>query len=116
MDETKESIDTNYTTRSYSEQQPGPISNHDFLCPHGGINVATTRNVMGMVTAIPRIAWDALVKMYGTDGSPVVNITALESEKMDCSTCAVSCHMLRTFSHLLLQYYILITHNWCTLP
>ncbi|KAK5808010.1 hypothetical protein F5H01DRAFT_67893 [Linnemannia elongata] len=67
---------------------PGPISNHDFLCPHGGINVATTRNVMLMVTPIPRIAWDALVEMYGTDGSPVVNISALESEKMACSICA----------------------------
>ncbi|KAK3845148.1 MAG: hypothetical protein J3R72DRAFT_50940 [Linnemannia gamsii] len=67
---------------------PGPISNHDFLCPHGGINVATTRNVMGMVMPIPRIAWDALVELYGTDGSPVVNISALESEKMACSMCA----------------------------
>ncbi|KAF9910868.1 Ubiquitin carboxyl-terminal hydrolase 33 [Linnemannia zychae] len=67
---------------------PGPISNHDFLCPHGGINVATTRDVMAMVMPIPRIAWDAFVDMYGTDGSPVVNISALESEKMACSICA----------------------------
>lgn len=51
--------------------------------------MATTRNVMLMVTSIPRIAWDALVEMYGTDGSPVVNISALESEKMACSICAV---------------------------
>ncbi|KAG0056278.1 Ubiquitin carboxyl-terminal hydrolase 33 [Gryganskiella cystojenkinii] len=68
---------------------PGPISNHDFLCPHGGINVAITRNVMDMVMPIPRIAWDALVDMYGTDGSPVVNIHTLESEReMACIICA----------------------------
>ncbi|KAG0305025.1 Ubiquitin carboxyl-terminal hydrolase 33 [Dissophora globulifera] len=67
---------------------PGPISNHDFLCPHGGINVATTRNVLDMVMPIPRIAWDALVDMFGTDGSPIVNISALESEKeMACAIC-----------------------------
>ncbi|KAF9989124.1 Ubiquitin carboxyl-terminal hydrolase 33 [Mortierella antarctica] len=68
---------------------PGPISNHDFLCPHGGINVATTRNVIDMVMPIPRIAWDALVQIYGTDGSPIVNISALESEEeMACEICA----------------------------
>ncbi|KAF9386418.1 Ubiquitin carboxyl-terminal hydrolase 33 [Podila verticillata] len=69
---------------------PGPISNHDFLCPHGGINVATTQNVQAMVMPIPRIAWDALVDMYGTDGSPIVPITAFDSEQeMDCSICAI---------------------------
>ncbi|KAG0352314.1 Ubiquitin carboxyl-terminal hydrolase 33 [Podila minutissima] len=69
---------------------PGPISNHDFLCPHGGINVATTQNVQAMVMAIPRLAWDALVEMYGTDGSPIVPITAFDSElEMDCSICAI---------------------------
>ncbi|KAF9958001.1 Ubiquitin carboxyl-terminal hydrolase 33 [Mortierella alpina] len=68
---------------------PGPISNHDFLCPHGGINVATTRNVIDMVLPIPRIAWDALVQIYGTDGSPIVSISALESEEeMSCEICA----------------------------
>ncbi|KAF9117058.1 Ubiquitin carboxyl-terminal hydrolase 33 [Mortierella sp. AM989] len=67
---------------------PGPISNHDFLCPHGGINVTTTRNVLDMVMPIPKIAWDALVEMYGTDGSPIVNISSLESEKeMACDIC-----------------------------
>lgn len=46
---------------------------------------------MEMVMPIPRIAWDALVEMYGTDGSPVVNIKALESERdMACDICAVS--------------------------
>ncbi|KAG0005779.1 Ubiquitin carboxyl-terminal hydrolase 33 [Entomortierella chlamydospora] len=67
---------------------PGPISNHDFLCPHGGINVTTTRNVMDMVMPIPKVAWDALVDMYGTDGSPIVNISSLESEaEMACEIC-----------------------------
>lgn len=56
-----------------------------------GINVATTQNVQAMVMAIPRLAWDALVEMYGTDGSPIVPITAFDSElEMDCSICAVS--------------------------
>ncbi|KAG0207869.1 Ubiquitin carboxyl-terminal hydrolase 33 [Mortierella sp. GBA30] len=55
----------------------------------GGINVATTRNVMDMVMPIPRIAWDALVQIYGTDGSPIVTIRALESEEeMACEICA----------------------------
>ncbi|KAF9438906.1 Ubiquitin carboxyl-terminal hydrolase 33 [Entomortierella beljakovae] len=95
---------------------PGPVSNHDFLCPHGGkphlhvgetidyiayfaeyliyrlldigINVTTTRDVMHMVMPIPRIAWDALVDMYGTDGSPIVTISSLESEEeMACDIC-----------------------------
>lgn len=56
-----------------------------------GINVATTQNAQAMVMPIPRIAWDALVDMYGTDGSPIVPITAFDSEQeMDCSICAVS--------------------------
>ncbi|KAG0224367.1 Ubiquitin carboxyl-terminal hydrolase 33 [Actinomortierella wolfii] len=67
---------------------PGPISNRDFLCPHGGINVVTTRNVHGMVMPIPRNAWNALVDQYGTDGSPVVPISALEDEsQMACAIC-----------------------------
>lgn len=80
--------------------------------------MATTRNVMGMVTPIPRIAWDALVEMYGTDGSPVVNITALESEKMACSICAVSCHILLFFSGICIarMLYILTECNWCSPP
>ncbi|KAG0088478.1 Ubiquitin carboxyl-terminal hydrolase 20 [Podila epicladia] len=65
-------------------------NNHDFLCPHGGINAATTQNVKAMVMAIPRLAWDALVEMYGTDGSPIVPITAFDSElEMDCNICAI---------------------------
>ncbi|KAF9376050.1 Ubiquitin carboxyl-terminal hydrolase 33, partial [Podila verticillata] len=54
------------------------------------INVATTQNVQAMVMPIPRIAWDALVDLYGTDGSPIVPITAFDSEQeMDCSICAI---------------------------
>ncbi|KAF9426092.1 Ubiquitin carboxyl-terminal hydrolase 33 [Podila epigama] len=69
---------------------PGPISNHDFLCPHGGINVATTHNVQAMVMPIPRIAWNALVEMYRTDGSPIVPISAFDSgHEMDCNICAI---------------------------
>ncbi|KAG0004693.1 Ubiquitin carboxyl-terminal hydrolase 20 [Modicella reniformis] len=67
---------------------PGPISNRDFLCPHDKINVVTTRNVMEMVMPIPEAAWKALVNMYGTDGSPVVTISHLESkDKMACDIC-----------------------------
>jgi hypothetical protein len=40
---------------------------------------------------IPEVAWKALVNMYGTDGSPMVTISHLESEeKMACDTCHVS--------------------------
>ncbi|KAF9972437.1 Ubiquitin carboxyl-terminal hydrolase 33 [Actinomortierella ambigua] len=68
--------------------KPGPISNRDFLCPHGGINVVTTRNVHSMVMPIPRNAWNALVDQYGTDGSPVVPISALEDEsQIACAIC-----------------------------
>ncbi|KAF9365401.1 Ubiquitin carboxyl-terminal hydrolase 20 [Mortierella sp. NVP85] len=67
---------------------PGPVSNRDFLCPHDRINLDTTRNVMDMVMPIPEVAWKALVNMYGTDGSPMVTISHLESEeKMACDTC-----------------------------
>ncbi|KAF9159522.1 Ubiquitin carboxyl-terminal hydrolase 33 [Actinomortierella ambigua] len=67
---------------------PGPISNRDFLCPHGGINVVTTRNVQGMVMPIPRNAWNALVEQYGTDGSPVIPMGILEDEsQMACAIC-----------------------------
>ncbi|KTF77079.1 hypothetical protein cypCar_00038242, partial [Cyprinus carpio] len=51
--------------------EPGPISNHDFLCPHGGIPPNKASFVDDLVMMLPQNVWDHLYSRYG--GGPAVN-------------------------------------------
>ncbi|XP_071232831.1 ubiquitin carboxyl-terminal hydrolase 33-like isoform X2 [Salvelinus alpinus] len=51
--------------------EPGPISNDDFLCSHGGVPSAKAAFMDDLVVMLPQNAWDHLYSRYG--GGPAVN-------------------------------------------
>eukprot|EP00003_Mantamonas_plastica_P012261 TRINITY_DN221_c0_g1_i8.p1 TRINITY_DN221_c0_g1~~TRINITY_DN221_c0_g1_i8.p1 ORF type:complete len:536 (+),score=119.67 TRINITY_DN221_c0_g1_i8:1268-2875(+) len=48
---------------------PGPIDNHDFLCPHGDVNPKDADRVDDLIKVIPKDCWDYLHDRYG--GGPM---------------------------------------------
>uniref|UniRef100_A0A8B9H9D6 Ubiquitin carboxyl-terminal hydrolase n=1 Tax=Astyanax mexicanus TaxID=7994 RepID=A0A8B9H9D6_ASTMX len=55
--------------RTFAE--PGPISNHDFLCAHGGVPPHKAAYIDDLVLMLPQNVWDHLYSKYG--GGPAVN-------------------------------------------
>uniref|UniRef100_A0A6Q2XRF0 Ubiquitin carboxyl-terminal hydrolase n=1 Tax=Esox lucius TaxID=8010 RepID=A0A6Q2XRF0_ESOLU len=51
--------------------EPGPISNNDFLCSHGGVPPAKATFIDDLVVMFPQNVWDHLYSRYG--GGPAVN-------------------------------------------
>ncbi|XP_038841024.1 ubiquitin carboxyl-terminal hydrolase 33-like, partial [Salvelinus namaycush] len=51
--------------------EPGPISNDNFLCSHGGVPPAKAAFMDDLVVMLPQNAWDHLYSRYG--GGPAVN-------------------------------------------
>ncbi|XP_030629830.1 ubiquitin carboxyl-terminal hydrolase 33 [Chanos chanos] len=55
--------------RTFAE--PGPISNNDFLCAHGGVPPHKASYINDLVVMLPQTVWDHLYSRYG--GGPAVN-------------------------------------------
>uniref|UniRef100_A0A3Q3JY46 Ubiquitin carboxyl-terminal hydrolase n=1 Tax=Monopterus albus TaxID=43700 RepID=A0A3Q3JY46_MONAL len=51
--------------------EPGPISNDDFLCSHGGVPPNKATLIDDLVIMLPQNVWDHLYSRYG--GGPAVN-------------------------------------------
>uniref|UniRef100_A0A8C0YG88 Ubiquitin carboxyl-terminal hydrolase n=1 Tax=Cyprinus carpio carpio TaxID=630221 RepID=A0A8C0YG88_CYPCA len=51
--------------------EPGPISNHDFLCAHGGVPPSKASFIDDLVMMLPQNVWDHMYSRYG--GGPAVN-------------------------------------------
>uniref|UniRef100_A0A8C2DDJ3 Ubiquitin carboxyl-terminal hydrolase n=1 Tax=Cyprinus carpio TaxID=7962 RepID=A0A8C2DDJ3_CYPCA len=51
--------------------EPGPISNHDFLCAHGGVPPNKASFIDDLVMMLPQNVWDHMYSRYG--GGPAVN-------------------------------------------
>ncbi|XP_068190276.1 ubiquitin carboxyl-terminal hydrolase 20 isoform X2 [Antennarius striatus] len=51
--------------------EPGPISNHSFLCQHGGIPPTKYSYVDDLVVMVPQNVWEYLYSSFG--GGPAVN-------------------------------------------
>ncbi|XP_071780420.1 ubiquitin carboxyl-terminal hydrolase 33 [Centroberyx gerrardi] len=51
--------------------EPGPISNDDFLCSHGGVPPNKAAFIDDLVVMLPQNVWDHLYSRYG--GGPAVN-------------------------------------------
>ncbi|MGH0148573.1 UNVERIFIED_CONTAM: hypothetical protein FKN15_026501 [Acipenser sinensis] len=51
--------------------EPGPISNNDFLCAHGGVPPHKSAYIEDIVLMLPQNVWDHLYSRYG--GGPAVN-------------------------------------------
>ncbi|XP_068958351.1 ubiquitin carboxyl-terminal hydrolase 33 [Petaurus breviceps papuanus] len=61
--------------------EPGPISNHDFLCVHGGVPPHKAGYIEDLVVMLPQHIWDNLYSRYG--GGPAVNHLYV------CHTCQI---------------------------
>uniref|UniRef100_A0A674MQE8 Ubiquitin carboxyl-terminal hydrolase n=1 Tax=Takifugu rubripes TaxID=31033 RepID=A0A674MQE8_TAKRU len=51
--------------------EPGPISNTDFLCSHGGVPPNKASFIDDLIVMLPQNVWDHLYSKYG--GGPAVN-------------------------------------------
>ncbi|XP_053103903.1 ubiquitin carboxyl-terminal hydrolase 33 isoform X1 [Hemicordylus capensis] len=63
--------------RTFAE--PGPISNNDFLCMHGGVPPHKANAIEDLVVMLPQNIWENLYSRYG--GGPAVNVLYV------CHTC-----------------------------
>ncbi|XP_051954700.1 ubiquitin carboxyl-terminal hydrolase 20-like [Xyrauchen texanus] len=66
--------------------EPGPITNHTFLCQHGGIPPTKYHYVNDLVVILPQNVWEYLYNRFG--GGPAVNHLYL------CATCQVEIETL----------------------
>ncbi|XP_018415362.1 PREDICTED: ubiquitin carboxyl-terminal hydrolase 33 [Nanorana parkeri] len=61
--------------------EPGPISNNDFLCVHGGVPPRKAGLIEDLVVMLPQNIWDHLYSRFG--GGPAVNHLCV------CHTCQI---------------------------
>ncbi|XP_020485183.1 ubiquitin carboxyl-terminal hydrolase 33 isoform X1 [Labrus bergylta] len=66
--------------------EPGPISNDDFLCLHGGVPPNKASIIDDLVVMLPQNVWDHLYSRYG--GGPAVNHLYV------CHTCQIEIEKL----------------------
>uniref|UniRef100_A0A3Q3DPH3 Ubiquitin carboxyl-terminal hydrolase n=1 Tax=Hippocampus comes TaxID=109280 RepID=A0A3Q3DPH3_HIPCM len=66
--------------------EPGPISNEDFLCPHGGVPPNKANYIEELAVVVPQNVWDHLYSRYG--GGPAVNHLYV------CNTCQIEVEKL----------------------
>uniref|UniRef100_A0A8C7ZMZ5 Ubiquitin carboxyl-terminal hydrolase n=1 Tax=Oryzias sinensis TaxID=183150 RepID=A0A8C7ZMZ5_9TELE len=66
--------------------EPGPISNDDFLCVHGGVPPNKASFIDDLVVMLPQNVWDHLYSRYG--GGPAVNHLYV------CHTCQIDLEKL----------------------
>uniref|UniRef100_A0A3Q3LB21 Ubiquitin carboxyl-terminal hydrolase n=1 Tax=Mastacembelus armatus TaxID=205130 RepID=A0A3Q3LB21_9TELE len=66
--------------------EPGPISNDDFLCSHGGVPPSKATLIDDLVVMLPQNVWDHLYSKYG--GGPAVNHLYV------CHTCQIEVEKL----------------------
>uniref|UniRef100_A0A8C9ZZN4 Ubiquitin carboxyl-terminal hydrolase n=1 Tax=Sander lucioperca TaxID=283035 RepID=A0A8C9ZZN4_SANLU len=66
--------------------EPGPISNHTFLCQHGGIPPNKYQYIDDLVVIVPQNVWEYLFNSFG--GGPAVNHLYM------CATCQVEIEAL----------------------
>ncbi|XP_070532526.1 ubiquitin carboxyl-terminal hydrolase 20-like [Ptychodera flava] len=66
--------------------EPGPITNSDFLCMHGGVPPSKAKYVDELVTPLPQPVWEYLYNRFG--GGPAVNHLYV------CPTCQVEMEKL----------------------
>nr|XP_032814504.1 ubiquitin carboxyl-terminal hydrolase 33 isoform X3 [Petromyzon marinus] len=74
-------ISRQWLNRLNTFAEPGPITNQDFLCSHGGVPPHKSSYIDDLVVILPQNVWDYLYNRYG--GGPAVNHLYV------CSVCQV---------------------------
>ncbi|XP_064649642.1 ubiquitin carboxyl-terminal hydrolase 20-like [Lineus longissimus] len=92
MEDKEESLMQFFISRQWINRfntfaEPGPITNEDFLCKHGGVPPAQVSYVDDMVTAVSQPVWEFLHETFG--GGPAVN------HLYQCVTCQTELEKLK---------------------
>ncbi|NP_001364361.1 ubiquitin carboxyl-terminal hydrolase 33 isoform 6 [Homo sapiens] len=80
--------------------EPGPISNNDFLCIHGGVPPRKAGYIEDLVLMLPQNIWDNLYSRYG--GGPAVNHLYI------CHTCQIEAEKIEKRRKTELEIFIRI--------
>ncbi|XP_036746124.1 ubiquitin carboxyl-terminal hydrolase 33 isoform X2 [Manis pentadactyla] len=78
--------------------EPGPISNNDFLCIHGGVPPRKASYIEDLVLMLPQNIWDNLYSRYG--GGPAVNHLYI------CHTCQIEAEKIERRRKTELEIFI----------
>ncbi|XP_038267977.1 LOW QUALITY PROTEIN: ubiquitin carboxyl-terminal hydrolase 33 [Dermochelys coriacea] len=78
--------------------EPGPISNNDFLCMHGGVLPHKAGFIEDLVVMLPQNIWDTLYSRYG--GGPAVNHLYV------CHTCQIEAEKIEKRKKTELEMFI----------
>ncbi|XP_067892785.1 ubiquitin carboxyl-terminal hydrolase 33 isoform X1 [Heterodontus francisci] len=78
--------------------EPGPISNNEFLCVHGGVPPQKANHIDDLVVMLPQNVWDYLYSSYG--GGPAVN------HLYTCQTCQIEIEKLEKRRKMELEMFI----------
>lgn len=78
--------------------EPGPISNNDFLCIHGGVPPRKAGYIEDLVLMLPQNIWDNLYSRYG--GGPAVNHLYI------CHTCQIEAEKIEKRRKTELEIFI----------
>ncbi|XP_015764773.1 PREDICTED: ubiquitin carboxyl-terminal hydrolase 20-like [Acropora digitifera] len=58
-------VSKKWLTKFQSCMEPGPITNSDFLCPHGGVNPLNIERIQDITTPLPESVWSHLLARFG---------------------------------------------------
>ncbi|CDR00242.1 unnamed protein product [Oncorhynchus mykiss] len=83
--------------------EPGPISNDNFLCSHGGVPPAKAAFIDDLVVMLPQNVWDHLYSRYG--GGPAVNHLYV------CHTCQTEIEKLEKRRKTELDMFVRVRRN-----
>ncbi|KAG8141981.1 hypothetical protein E2320_006625 [Naja naja] len=83
--------------------EPGPISNHTFLCSHGGIPPNKYHYIDDLVVILPQNVWEYLYNRFG--GGPAVNHLYV------CSVCQVEIEALAKRRKMEIDTFIKVTFS-----
>ncbi|MEE6494691.1 hypothetical protein FKM82_001846 [Ascaphus truei] len=78
--------------------EPGPISNNDFLCGHGGVPPRKAGLIEDLVVMLPQNIWDYLYSRFG--GGPAVNHLCV------CHTCQAELEKIEKKRKIELETFI----------
>nr|XP_020824225.1 LOW QUALITY PROTEIN: ubiquitin carboxyl-terminal hydrolase 33 [Phascolarctos cinereus] len=78
--------------------EPGPISNRDFLCVHGGAPPRKAGYIEDLVVMLPQNIWDNLYSRYG--GGPAVNHLYV------CHTCQIEAEKVEKRRKMELEMFV----------
>ncbi|XP_060586929.1 ubiquitin carboxyl-terminal hydrolase 20-like [Ruditapes philippinarum] len=84
--------------------EPGPITNQDFLCPHGGVPPSKTEYIGDLVEPLTQAMWEFLHQRFG--GGPSCN------HLFPCTTCHKELETLRNRQKTELEEFIKLNERF----